>query len=76
MNSGLSSPRLRSHDPKIFGKPTLSARLLSQLQALLYDFQAVGRLDEARPLIVWLIKIVEEIEARTGESTKTIEFEK
>ena len=34
--------------------------LLQRLQNLLYDYHALGRFEEARPLILWLMEIAEE----------------
>lgn len=33
--------------------------LMRQLQAMLYEYHALGRFDEARPHILWLMEIAE-----------------
>ncbi|MBS0473130.1 MAG: hypothetical protein JSR60_18820 [Proteobacteria bacterium] len=34
--------------------------LLKQLQDLIYDFHALGRFDDARPHLLWLMEIAEQ----------------
>ncbi|MEJ0027354.1 MAG: hypothetical protein WDN01_15120 [Rhizomicrobium sp.] len=37
--------------------------LLQRLQDMLYEYHALGRFDEARPHILWLMEIAEKEEA-------------
>ena len=39
---------------------TRQSDLLQRLQDLLYEYHALGRFDDARPHILWLMEIAEE----------------
>lgn len=40
--------------------PVEADLLLKQIQNLIYDFHALGRFDEARPHLLWLMEIAEQ----------------
>ena len=41
--------------------------LMRRLQSMLYEYHALGRFDEARPHILWLMEIAEQIGRKTPE---------
>jgi hypothetical protein len=47
--------------------------LLRRLQNLLYEYHGLGRFEEARPHILWLMEIAESVERTRPPAGQTVE---